>query len=232
MAARDIRTRLNFHKGIFIRAAGFVLATVILGGALAIGSVLRDPPRAVADSVSAPIEQTGKDQTRVAENRPASKAASVVTDISVWHAGRMENAPSIEERAARAPAVPEAEPAQEWREQDFASITVIDGRTFSSGGVTITLSGLELPPPDQVCRTLDNRLEQCVTRAATQLELLTRSRTLACHYRMTTSSEGVGSCRIGSQDLAQRLVRAGYVRAANGDKTALAMRGAIDTASR
>jgi endonuclease YncB( thermonuclease family) len=118
--------------------------------------------------------------------------------------------------------------AEGWREQDFASVSIIDGRTIGAGGVTIRLDGLELPPPDQVCRTLDNRLEQCVTRAATQLELLTRSRRLACRYRMITSSEAVGSCSIGSHDLAERMVRSNYVRAADARRTAMAaMKGSV-----
>jgi endonuclease YncB( thermonuclease family) len=88
--------------------------------------------------------------------------------------------------------------------------------------VAITLDGLELPHREQVCRTLDNRLEPCAARAATQLELLTRSRKVTCRYRMTTSSEATGSCRLGSQDLADRLLRTGYVRAAENGKPVVA----------
>ena len=79
---------------------------------------------------------------------------------------------------------------------------------------------MALPHSDQICRTLDDRLEACAARAATQLELLTRSRRLACRFQMTTSSAGTGSCRIGSQDLAERMIRTGYVRADKGEVVA------------
>jgi hypothetical protein len=47
---------------------------------------------------------------------------------------------------------------------------------------------------------------------------------------MTTSSEAAGSCRLGSQDLAERMLRTGYVRAPEGAKPAIA--SAITAAAR
>jgi hypothetical protein len=120
------------------------------------------------------------------------------------------------------------DPVAQWRDEEFAAVAVVDGRTLSAGAVTIRIEGIELPHGDQVCRTLDNRLEKCVARAATQLELLTRSRKVACRYRMTTSSEAIGSCRLGPQDLAERLLRTGYVRAAENGRPAVT--GAIPAA--
>jgi hypothetical protein len=222
MGTRDITARLKFHKELFVRGAGFALAVATVCGALAAGSALRHPSAAPMPSAAASAEPDGKDQTRVgggARSR-VPQAVAAAANISIWHPGKMESAP-----ASASPAVP-AHASEDWREQEFASVSVVDGRSFSSGGVTVRLAGLELPPADQVCRTLDNRLEQCAARAATQLELLTRSRKLACRYRMTTSSEAVGSCRIGSHDLAERMVRTNYVRAANAAKTVMAeMRG-------
>jgi endonuclease YncB( thermonuclease family) len=119
-------------------------------------------------------------------------------------------------------AAPTAAQPGEWREEEFAFVDIVDGRTLHAGGITITLAGLELPPSDQVCRTLDDRLEHCAARAATQLELLTRSRRLACRYRMATSSAATGSCRVGSRDLAERMIRTGYVRAASGGRAVVA----------
>ena len=227
MGTRDTTARLKFHKGLFVRSAGFGLALATVGGALAIGSALRAPSRVPPQPAVATLEQD-KDQTRIVLGAPAPDAhAWTAANVSIWHPGKMEEAPG-DGVAAPAPTAAAGPLSEEWRQQDLASVAVVDGRTVSSGGVTIRLAGLELPPPDQVCRTLDNRLEQCVVRAATQLDLLTRSRTLACRYRMITSSEAVGSCRIGSHDLAERMVRSNYVRAADAGRTVMAtMRGSV-----
>jgi endonuclease YncB( thermonuclease family) len=224
MSTRDIAARLAFRRDVFVRGAGFALAGITVFGALAAGSALRQP-RVIPPPAAEKVEQDGKDQTRVVigQRSPAAQASYAPADVSVWHPGKMENA-SVGQSAG-APILPGGQLAGEWREQEFSLVAVVDGRTFSAGGVTIRLAGLELPPPDQVCRTLDNRLEQCATRAATQLELLTRSRRLACRYRMATSSEAVGSCRIGALDLADRMIRTGYVRVAEAGKTVIATAG-------
>jgi endonuclease YncB( thermonuclease family) len=100
--------------------------------------------------------------------------------------------------------------SSDWIEQEFPAVTVIDGRTVKAGDIRIRLAGLDLPMPEQVCRTLDGRLERCVARAATQLELLTRWKKVTCQYRLTASNEGVGRCRIGTSDLTDRMVMTGY----------------------
>jgi endonuclease YncB( thermonuclease family) len=106
---------------------------------------------------------------------------------------------------------PAAEPpTAEWREEAFATVTVADGRTLLAGGVRIQLVGLDLPMPEQVCRTLDGRLEYCTARAATQLELLTRWKRVTCHYRVERAGEAIGRCRVGTGDLADRMVKTGY----------------------
>ena len=98
----------------------------------------------------------------------------------------------------------------EWKEEDFAQVTVVDGRTLDTGTVRIRLVGLDLPLPDQICRTLDGRFEACTARAATQLELHTRYRRVTCHYRVDGAGEAIGRCRIGLQDLTERMIRTGY----------------------
>lgn len=104
----------------------------------------------------------------------------------------------------------------EWREAELSQVEVLDGRTLATPTLRIRLAGLELPKADEACRTLDGRLEACVARAATQLELITRSRKLACRYRLESAEEGVGTCRIGASDLAERLVRTGYAKRSGG----------------
>jgi endonuclease YncB( thermonuclease family) len=125
----------------------------------------------------------------------------------------------VQARFAPAPALPlhsttlapsAIEP--EWQEREFADVAVVDGRTLDAAGVRIRLSELALPSADEACRTLDGRIEACATRAATQLELMTRWRKVSCRFRAGSSGEATGSCRIGSGDLAERLLKTGYVR--------------------
>ncbi len=78
----------------------------------------------------------------------------------------------------------------------------------------IRLAGLELPGAGEVCRTLDGRLEPCLARAATQLELITRFRKVSCRYRIEAPGEASGSCRIGTTDLAERMARTGFAKRA------------------
>jgi endonuclease YncB( thermonuclease family) len=229
MGTRSVTARLTFKKDILVRGAGFAAAAIALCGALGLGSALRGASGAVPQLAATTAGQDGKDQTRVSVERlrPAPANAGIST-ASIWYPGKIESAPA--DNGSAAPAVLPAEPLKDWQTKEFNFVSVVDGRTFRAEGLTVTLAGLDLPPADQVCRTLDNRLEQCVTRATTQLELLTRSRTLACRYRMTTSSEATGSCRIGANDLAERMIRTGYTRSADGSRTVVANAQAAEAA--
>jgi hypothetical protein len=102
--------------------------------------------------------------------------------------------------------------AGEWREETFPRMVASDGRTLDTGRLRIRLTGLQLPKRDETCRTLDGRHEPCAIRAATQLELLTRGRSVTCRYRVGTPTEAVGTCRIGASDLGERLLRTGFLR--------------------
>jgi endonuclease YncB( thermonuclease family) len=205
--------RFKFNKHIAIRAFGFVAAGAALSVALVIAGALRGTPRGTAPAPQGVAAQPdGKDQNRLAlksGRRPSGQRAPDASDP-----GESASAPEMPLDAPLSNAPAEASTA--WREDVFTAVRVLDGRTLGAGALALRIDNLDLPNPDQVCRTLDNRLEQCTARAATQLELLTRSRTVSCRYRMTTSSEGIGSCRIGSNDLAERMIRTGYVRRAEG----------------
>jgi hypothetical protein len=117
---------------------------------------------------------------------------------------------------------PTADPAAEWREEEFAQVEALDGRTLAARALRIRLSGLELPQAEEVCRTLDGRLESCAVRAATQLELVTRFRKVTCRYRLESAGEGAGTCRIGASDIAERLLRTGLVKRAKAGEIAMA----------
>jgi endonuclease YncB( thermonuclease family) len=207
--------RLKSQKDMVVRGAGFALAAATVCAALFAGSVLRDPAPAVSPESPGTAAPDGKDQTRVAiaAGRTPAQADGV--------AGM-----------GGANTAADAEAAAEWRDEEFSLVGIVDGRTLSAGDITITLAGLALPPLDQVCRTLDDRLEPCAARAATQLELMTRSRRIACRYRMTTASAGVGSCRVGSRDLAERMIRTGYAKSADGATAVVANAGLADASAR
>jgi hypothetical protein len=98
-----------------------------------------------------------------------------------------------------------------WSEEEFAQVAVVDGRTLLAGRRRIRLIGLDLPGPEQACRTLDGGLEPCWSRAIAQLELLTRWRRVICRYRAEGAGEAAGRCRVGSSDLAERMIRIGSV---------------------
>ena len=114
--------------------------------------------------------------------------------------------------AAPAPLIKAAEAVPEWREQNFANLTILDARTVAAGDLRITLAGLALPRADEICPTVEGRAEPCASRGATQLELLTRWRKVSCRYRETAPAEAVGSCRVGEADLAERMLRTRTVR--------------------
>jgi endonuclease YncB( thermonuclease family) len=102
------------------------------------------------------------------------------------------------------------------REETFSNVQPLDGRSFRAGALVVRLAGIDLPDAGEECRTLDGRLESCRTRAATQLDLLTRWRSLTCRYTLR-GVEALATCRMGDADLADRLVRTGYLRRAAPD---------------
>jgi endonuclease YncB( thermonuclease family) len=195
---------LRRRRGAAVRAATFFLAAAAIGGAVVAGDALRHSSRQVATVVPEQAAEP-KDQNRLAARQ----------DVAAHPVGR-HTFPGDPRGATGSPDVQNG-----WRDHEFTFVQVVDGRSFRAGTMTIRLTGIELPHADQVCRTLDNRLEQCVARAATQLELLTRSRAVACRYRMVTTSEAIGACRVGASDLAARMIRTGHVqRSAEPDETA------------
>lgn len=202
------------------KAAGGAMAARLLGlaalaaGAFAAGASVLPP----SDPAGVPFRAravSAKDETRLpAWTGPLGPGAEAL-------------APAAQDRppAARAG----AEGPDGWREAEFTQVAVLDGRTLDAAGLRIRLEGIALPDPGEVCRTLDGRLESCLTRAATQLELTTRWRRVACRYRLETASEAVGACRIGAADLAERLVKTGFAhRPAQAARAAAAQVARLD----
>jgi endonuclease YncB( thermonuclease family) len=189
---------------VFGRTLGLVAASVALGFTAFTSAPRADQPRP-ADATALPsLAATARPTVQ-----PVSRADIAISPFQATPMGAStgfsarDGVPAAESFVAPAPAA-------QSREEEFANVEVVDGRTLLAGGVRIHLVGLDLPMPEQVCRTLDGRLEACAVRAATQLELLTRWKRVACHYRLETAGEGTGRCRIGTSDLTDRMIKTGY----------------------
>jgi hypothetical protein len=203
---------------------GRTAAVLAVTGPLALTTIVSTPKAGEAkDDVASQIG-TPKDEVRLEAWTPPSLAAptdaSRATDRrSPTHlfvaepsgeAARFVSPWEFAEPGRFAPWSP-VSAAPEWREEEFAQVDVADARTLRVGPLRIELIGLDLPMGEQVCRTLDGRFEPCATRAATQLELLTRHRNIICHYRLERAGEAIGRCRVGTSDLTERMVQTGYV---------------------
>ena len=90
--------------------------------------------------------------------------------------------------------------------------------------MTVRIAGLALPTADKTCRRLDGLSVACLSRAESYLELLVRSRAVACD-RAGVADDGValGRCRIGETDIAEQMVRQGWAEAADREAPALVM---------
>jgi endonuclease YncB( thermonuclease family) len=199
--------------------------SAIAAGALTLGVSSVPPAPAARADIAADRSSNAKASARVeAWNGPLTPMRAKVADApsspaTAWSLFATEPSASLVQARfaptgapARQPGTLAQTPAtSEWQEREFAEVAVVDGRTLDAGGLRIRLSGLALPSADEACRTLDGRIEACAARAATQLELITRWRKVSCRYQAGPSGEAVGSCRVGSSDLAERLVKTGYV---------------------
>jgi hypothetical protein len=192
-------SRLSPQASALARLSALVAAAALISTFVVTGSSFEpSPARAAVVSQEHGGSLGGKDQTR---------APSMATGLDVSRFDR-QVPPIAGDLAERLK--PLAEIRREWQESEFASVAVIDGRTLEAGGLRIRLSGIQLPREDAICRTLDGRLETCLSRAATTLDVNTRWRRVSCRYQMQGLGQAIGSCRAGGTDLAERVVRAGY----------------------
>ena len=166
------------------------------------------PPPVIAAKAAARLPDWRKDAS------PVAGAAGFGLHRSIFDAqpfGTMS--------AGFQPAAPAGDPVSApatTREETFSNVQPLDGRSFRAGALVVRLAGIDLPDAGEECRTLDGRRESCRTRAATQLDLLTRWRSLTCRYTLR-GGEALATCRMGDADLADRLVRTGYLRRAGPD---------------
>jgi hypothetical protein len=198
--------------------------SAVAAGVLTLGVSSVPPAPAARADVAADRSPNAKASARLeAWNGPLTPMRAKAADVPsspapAWSLFASEPASLVQARFAPtgAPALQpgtltQAAATSEWQEREFAEVTVVDGRTLDAAGLRIRLSGLALPSADEACRTLDGRIEACAARAATQLELITRWRKVSCRYQPGPSGEAVATCRVGSSDLAERLLKTGYV---------------------
>jgi endonuclease YncB( thermonuclease family) len=158
-----------------------------------------------------PREPEAAPVTAQATSAPA-RTDDLFAPAFVAQPSRFESSPSTTaEAGAFRPWTPQPAPPAAWIDAVFTNVAALDGRTLQAGELRIRLAGLDLPMPEQMCRTLDGRFEPCTSRATTQLDLLTRHRPITCRYRLERAGEALGECRVGASDLVERLVQTGYV---------------------
>src|SRR5918993_4542814 len=138
---------LRRRRGVAVRAATFSLAAAAIGGAVVAGDALRHSSRQVATVVP---EQAAAPQD---QNRLAARQ-----DVAAQPEGRRPENDTFPGDPRGGTGSPDVQNG--WRDHEFTFVQVVDGRSFRAGTMTIRLTGIELPHADQVCRTLDNRLEQ------------------------------------------------------------------------
>ncbi len=200
------------------RSAGWLAVTTALGLAFMATAPRADQPKPVEPTAARAISKTENRVSGPVDLRARTGSGSRIDPMSptsLFAAEPSAQHATFSSAPLTGPSVGSflphrEEPVVEWTEEDFPSVTVVDGRTLLAGRTRIRLVGLDLPMPEQVCRTLDGRLELCTSRAATQLELLTRWRRVTCHYRLENAEEAIGRCRIGTSDLTERMVKSGY----------------------
>lgn len=103
-----------------------------------------------------------------------------------------------------------AEGPQAWPVMLVKNPDIAEGGLIRSGETILRLSGIRLPSADAMCRMLSGRMEPCLTRAATQLELIARWRVLECRVRPGHEPIREAQCRVGTLDLAEHLVKRGF----------------------
>ena len=88
----------------------------------------------------------------------------------------------------------------------------VTGDTIVVAGQVVRLSGIEAPELTQVCRNSRRRRWRCGRASRQALSKIIGSRKVVCS-RLSTDSSGfkVGTCEIGEDDIAMRLLRRGHV---------------------
>ena len=93
-------------------------------------------------------------------------------------------------------------------------VNLADGDSFRIGEHCYRLYGIDAPELHQDCKDVDGKAWPCGTRARTELRRIIATHPLECRS-VETDRFGriVATCRAGSRDIAEEMVRAGYATA-------------------
>lgn len=90
---------------------------------------------------------------------------------------------------------------------------VTEGDLLSVNGIDIRLYGIDAPDDGQRCTNRRGVEYDCFTLSRMALERLTEGRTVDCALKPQKAEPRLGVCKVGSQDLAATMVRAGWALA-------------------
>ncbi len=90
---------------------------------------------------------------------------------------------------------------------------VEEGDRMSVNGVDIRLYGIDAPDEGQRCANRAGVEYDCFTLSRMALERLTEGKTVACELKAAPAEPRLATCRVGTQDLAATMVRAGWALA-------------------
>lgn len=160
---------------------------------------------------------------------PNTIGAAAVVLLLIFLIGPMLNSESTLTPAKFEPAVAArsdtAEPVRAHITRDAAAqsgalsgrATVVKADTLRINGSLVKLAGIEAPEANQPCVASTGRSSNCYASARAALERIVRRRNVTCTALETpTDAPVVANCTADEADIAEALVRNGYVFAASG----------------
>lgn len=200
------------RTAIALAAAG-VLA--VAGAVFAVRGHLAPEPDPVAEQAAdaddaasvSPPQRRAEDVAKQARVRPV--APEVVAQPQV----APEELQRVEPRAALSRFGQPLPPRRRNHGRIFRPLITEAGRVTGTG-ITVTIAGIEITPPDETCVDADGTSWPCGIRARTAFRAFVRGRALACdlpeeleekHYTV--------ACSLGKQDVGAWLVERGWARA-------------------
>lgn len=172
------------------------------------------PPQAVAPL---PAPATVPEQHAVAPNAAAPQPAQPPqTDPAAEHTTALN-----ENDKPAAPAPPQTVTQLYYR------VTVRDGGTLQSGGVTIKLAGIAARDADATCKSAKGKSWPCGAAAKSALTRLIRSRAVTCELpKENAQKDVVARCSVAGADLSTWMVRQGWAEPKDANEPALAQAAA------
>jgi endonuclease YncB( thermonuclease family) len=187
------------HKRVTLRVSALVGAAVLASAML--------PGLELSETISAPKPLLRTEPEIVKVVLKEIERVPAFGDITSTATLRRANPVSLDNlpRSRMAP----TEPAREAE--------ALEPHTIRHEGRVLRLSGIEPPPPAQMCRRLDGMQVSCIDRALSYMNLLIKGRRLQCDdapaFRPEADGPPQASCRVGDADVAEAMVRQGWAKA-------------------